>query len=120
LNKIEMEKWGELTKEGNFAFTWAWLLLKNEGRTRGEGQMRRQLWLDVIYITIFHEQFEGCNKKYQRWVSSSFSIVSLQTLLFHKRGESSCKTNEFTFGLFHYLTTSFTRVVILQYVEWNI
>jgi hypothetical protein len=23
LNKIEMEKWGELTKEGNFAFTWA-------------------------------------------------------------------------------------------------
>lgn len=42
LNEVEMEEWGELTKEGNFAFAWAWTLLKSEGRTRGKEQARRQ------------------------------------------------------------------------------
>ncbi len=42
LNEVEMEEWGELTKEGNFAFAWAWTLLKSEGRTKGKEQARRQ------------------------------------------------------------------------------
>ncbi len=40
---------GKLTKEGNFIFTRAWMLLKNKGLTRGEEQMRRQFDL-MLYI----------------------------------------------------------------------
>jgi hypothetical protein len=34
LNGVKIEESGELIKEGNFIFTWAWMLLKNKGLTR--------------------------------------------------------------------------------------
>ncbi len=36
LNGVEIEKLGELIEEGNFVFTWAWMLLKSKSLTRGE------------------------------------------------------------------------------------
>jgi hypothetical protein len=41
LNGIEIKELGELTKESNFVFTCAWMLLKSKGLTRGEEQVRR-------------------------------------------------------------------------------
>jgi hypothetical protein len=41
LNGIEIEELGELTKEGNFVFTWVWMLLKNKGLIRIKEQVRR-------------------------------------------------------------------------------
>jgi hypothetical protein len=41
LNGVKIEELGEFTKEGKFVFTWAWMLLKNKGLTRGEEQVRR-------------------------------------------------------------------------------
>jgi hypothetical protein len=55
LNRIEMEEWGGPTKEDNFVFTHAWTLLKSKGLIRGKEQGRRQIWLNVIYITVFHQ-----------------------------------------------------------------
>jgi hypothetical protein len=49
LNGVNIEELGELTKESNFFFTWAWMLLKSKGLTRGEEQMRRQFSL-MLYI----------------------------------------------------------------------
>jgi hypothetical protein len=49
LNGIKIEKLDELTKEANFVFTWAWMLLKSKGLTRGEEQVRRQFGL-MLYM----------------------------------------------------------------------
>jgi hypothetical protein len=49
LNGIEIEKLDELTEEANFVFTWAWMLLKSKGFTRGKEQVRRQFGL-MLYM----------------------------------------------------------------------
>ncbi len=41
LNGVKIEESGELTEEGNFVFTWAWMLFKSKGLTRGKEQVRR-------------------------------------------------------------------------------
>jgi hypothetical protein len=41
LNGVKIEELRELTEEGNFVFTWAWMLLKSKDLTRGKEQVRR-------------------------------------------------------------------------------
>ncbi len=49
LNGVKIEELGKLIEEGNFVFTWAWMLVKSKGLRRGEEQVRRQFNL-MLYI----------------------------------------------------------------------
>jgi len=62
LNGVEIEKLGKLTDEGNFVFTWAWMLLKNKGLTRGEEQVRRQFSLMLYIQQYFISSFKDAAK----------------------------------------------------------
>jgi hypothetical protein len=62
LNGIEIEELGELTKESNFVFTWAWVLLKSKGLRRGEEQVRRQFCLMLYIQQYFISSFKDATK----------------------------------------------------------
>ncbi len=62
LNGVEIEELGEFTKEGNFVFTWAWMLLKSKGLTRGEEQVKRQFGLMLYRQQYFTSNFKDAAK----------------------------------------------------------
>jgi hypothetical protein len=62
LNGIEIEELGELIVEGNFVFTWAWMLLKSKGLTRREEQVRRQFSLMLYIQQFFTSSFKDVTK----------------------------------------------------------
>jgi hypothetical protein len=62
LNGVEIEELGEFTKEGNFVFTWTWMLLKSKGLTRGEEQVRRQFGLMLYIQQYFTSNFKDVAK----------------------------------------------------------
>jgi hypothetical protein len=62
LNGVEIEESGELTEEGNFVFTWAWMLLKSKGLTREEEQVRRQFNLMSYIQQYFTSSFKDVAK----------------------------------------------------------
>jgi hypothetical protein len=98
LNGVEIEELGKFTKEGNFVFTWAWMLLKNKGLTRGEEQVRRQFGLMLYIQQYFINSFKDAAKSIKGEFFLPFPFLSLQTFLFPKMGESSCSPNEFNLG----------------------
>ncbi len=62
LNGVEIEEFGKLTKEGNFVFTRAWMLLITKGLTIGEEQMRRQFNLMLYIQQYFNNSFKDAAK----------------------------------------------------------
>jgi hypothetical protein len=62
LNGIEIEELGELTKEGNFVFTWVWMLLKNKGPTRRKEHVRRRFGLMLYIQHYFTNSFKDAAK----------------------------------------------------------
>jgi hypothetical protein len=62
LNGVEIEELGEFTNEGNFVFTWTWMLLKSKGLTRGEEQVRRQFGLMLYIQQYFNSNFKDVAK----------------------------------------------------------
>jgi hypothetical protein len=63
LNGVEIKELGQLIEEGNFVFTWAWMLLKSKGLTRGEEQARRQFGLMLYIQQYFTSNFKDATKR---------------------------------------------------------
>jgi hypothetical protein len=63
LNGVEIEELGELTKEGNFVFTWAWMLFKSKGITRGKEQARKQFDLMLYIQQYFINSFKDATNR---------------------------------------------------------